>query len=390
MRVLVKNPQDDFRVKAYAGTNGVLLAMDLAEPRRKGLLGFAIEKQQGSKPWLFLFNSLTFPGKAHTFAQYHATPSDKAPLQKFRWADYAVNPGTTMHYRVHLAYGTADAPQLAIDSSALGGMYAGAIRLVGTEAGVGVKLAGDMAASAGDIQIDANGQLSMARTAASRDLQLKAENIELNADTFAGRNAVVDASGQTLVKESLAATQQLTVKGGELLNQGVVEAGVRADGSLNNTATLSLQTNTVTNPGTITSHGNLNSDVQTLDNRAGKLLSAGDATLNAQTLDNQGGRIVAQKDLELSGNQLNNQSGEVLAQQTIKVTAANLDNQDGTVAGDALDLPNRQLAERFELAAVLQLGDEEKHFEARVAPSIDDQVVTIVRDISSRSANPPL
>ncbi|PCM46689.1 phospholipase [Pseudomonas fluorescens] len=112
MRVLVANPQDDFRVKAYAGTNGVLLAMDLAEPRRKGLLGFAIEKQQGGKPWLFLFNSLTFPGKAHTFPQYHATPSDKAPLQKFRWADYAVNPGTTMHYRVHLAYGTADAPLL--------------------------------------------------------------------------------------------------------------------------------------------------------------------------------------------------------------------------------------------------------------------------------------
>lgn len=112
MRVLVKNPADDFRVKAYAGTNGVLLAMDLAEPRRKGLLGFAIEKQQAAKPWLFLFNSLTFPGKAHTFPRFHATPSDIAPLQKFRWADYAVNPGMTLHYRVHLAYGTADAVQL--------------------------------------------------------------------------------------------------------------------------------------------------------------------------------------------------------------------------------------------------------------------------------------
>ncbi len=112
MRVLVANHQDDFRIKAYAGTNGVLLAMDLAEPRRKGLLGFAIEKQSGTKPWLFLFNSLTFPGKVHTFPQYHATPSDIAPLQKFRWADYAVNPGTTMQYRVHLAYGTPDAPQL--------------------------------------------------------------------------------------------------------------------------------------------------------------------------------------------------------------------------------------------------------------------------------------
>lgn len=112
MRVLARNDQDDFRVKAYAGTNGVLLAIDVAEPRRKGLLGFAIEKQQGSKPWLFLFNSLTFPGKAHTFPQFHATPSDVAPLQKFRWADYAVNPGVTIHYRIHLAYGTADAPLL--------------------------------------------------------------------------------------------------------------------------------------------------------------------------------------------------------------------------------------------------------------------------------------
>ncbi len=34
---------------------------------------------------------------------------------------------------------------------------------------------------------------------------------------------------------------------------------------------------------------------------------------------------------------------------------------DAAEAGDALDLPNRQLAERFELAAVLQLGDEGAH-----------------------------
>ncbi|KAF0866016.1 phospholipase D-like domain-containing protein [Pseudomonas sp. LD120] len=112
MRVLVCNNQDDFRVKAYAGTNGVLLAMDLDASRRRGLLGFAIEKQTGSKPWLFLFNSLTFPGKAHTFPQFHATPSDQAPLQKFRWADYAVNPGATLNYRVYLVYGSSDAPQL--------------------------------------------------------------------------------------------------------------------------------------------------------------------------------------------------------------------------------------------------------------------------------------
>ena len=104
MRKLTKNAQDTFRVKAYAGTNGVLLAFDLDKARKPGFLGFAIEQKEGDKPWQWLLSSLTFPGKTHTIPKWGATPSNLAPIQKFRWADYSIEPGTTCRYRVHLAY----------------------------------------------------------------------------------------------------------------------------------------------------------------------------------------------------------------------------------------------------------------------------------------------
>jgi phosphatidylserine/phosphatidylglycerophosphate/cardiolipin synthase-like enzyme len=104
MRTLTKNSDDTFRVKAYAGTTGVLLAFDLDEARKPGLLGFAIEHKEGTKPWQWLLSSLTFPGKAHTLAKWGATPTNIAPIQKFRWADYTVEPGSSCRYRVHLSY----------------------------------------------------------------------------------------------------------------------------------------------------------------------------------------------------------------------------------------------------------------------------------------------
>ena len=225
----------------------------------------------------------------------------------------------------------SEKPQVAIDSSALGGMYAGAIRLVGSEAGVGVKLAGDLAASAGDIQIDANGQLTMNRSAASGSTTLVADSVDLKGDTYASGMARIDAK-QVVVRESLAAGEQVVVQVGQLDNAGTIEAGVRADGSSNSAGHLQLSGGSVRNSGQLTSHGSLSTDLEKLDNQGGKVAAAGNATLNAKQLDNRNGQLLAQGDLSLDTTKLDNGKGSALAGQTLAVKAVAVENRAGTLA----------------------------------------------------------
>lgn len=90
-------------VKAYAGTTGVLLAFDVDDKRRKGLLGFAIEREGGNRPHQWLQGMQRFPGEERKPGE--SFDSDVAPIQRFRWADYRVYPGTRYTYKVHPVYG---------------------------------------------------------------------------------------------------------------------------------------------------------------------------------------------------------------------------------------------------------------------------------------------
>ncbi|OEC33134.1 hypothetical protein A7D25_20325, partial [Pseudomonas sp. 21C1] len=255
----------------------------------------------------------------------------------------------------------SDKPMLALDSSALGGMYARAIRLVGTEGGVGVKLAGDMAASAGDIQIDANGQLTLAQAAASRDIRLKGESIALTSKTYAGRN--VDAQATQALSltqgQSLAARERIELKGGQLDNQGLIEAGVNADNSRNLIGDVTLSGDSLRNSGSVIASRELSTVLDgQLDNRAGtlsgktntiltaaslnnsaegRLLSQGSLTIGVDALDNRGGLIASAKDLSVVAKaDLHNQAGEISSQTAVTLEGRTLNNQGGLIASDSL------------------------------------------------------
>lgn len=166
-------------------------------------------------------------------------------------------------------------PQLAIDSSALGGMYAGAIRLVGTEAGVGVKLAGNLAASAGDIQIDANGQLIMAQVAANGAVNVKAASADVQGAMY-GNSVDLQTRDALNIQQNIAARDRINLSSnGQLTNNAIVEAGVNADDSRNARGDVALSAQNLRNNGTVIASRDLSAKTsQSLDN-SGRQITAG-------------------------------------------------------------------------------------------------------------------
>ncbi|EOY6720390.1 DUF637 domain-containing protein [Pseudomonas aeruginosa] len=291
----------------------------------------------------------------------------------------------------------SEKPQLAIDSSALGGMYAGAIRLVGTEQGVGVKLAGDMAASGGDIRIDASGKLSLAQASSQGDLKIAAQAVELNGKTYAGGSAEIRSAEELVNRQSLAARERIALDAARLDNAGVIEAGVEPDERRNARGDLELRSGTLRNAGSLVASRALEAKAsQALDNQGGSLKGA-TVRVDGGHLDNRGGKLLAEGELRVEASSLDNRQDGLLQSRDRAVvkTRGDLDNRGGQVIGlndlevGAATLDNgqqgllgSQQSTRVSAQALVNRGDGEvsgKRVEARV-DSLDNRGGKLIGD----------
>ncbi|MBD8199667.1 hemagglutinin repeat-containing protein [Pseudomonas viridiflava] len=238
------------------------------------------------------------------------------------------------------AANAADKPQLAIDSSALGGMYANAIKLVGTEQGVGVRTAGNMAASAGDIQIDANGHLNMAQASAQGALNVNAPSVEMTGRAYAA-SVNVRTPGELVNQQSLAARDRVEINAGKITNAGTIASGIEADNTRNTTGDVSITAPVVTNTGNIEASRALTVNAaQTLTNQ--NVVQGGQVTLNSGRITNQGlaARIVGEQSLFVSTPAIVNLAGVIrfATGQAANLQLDSLDNRDGLIqaAGGSL------------------------------------------------------
>ncbi|MBE0440782.1 filamentous hemagglutinin N-terminal domain-containing protein [Psychrobacter sp. FME13] len=119
---------------------------------------------------------------------------------------------------------------VALDVLALGAMYAGKIRLIGTEKGMGVTNAGSIIASAGSLQLDSNGNLinsgSLVANQDKVDISTKDSSID-NSGTIASSRGSIDLNSSNLTNSGVmssydALTSQQT---GNIDNSGEIAAG---------------------------------------------------------------------------------------------------------------------------------------------------------------------
>lgn len=247
---------------------------------------------------------------------------------------------------VNALKGEGTAPKVAVDTGALGGMYANRIRLVSSETGVGVNL-GNLNARQGDIALSSAGKVVLKNTLASGSTTVSAADVTLRGDHKAGGNVTV--SGQTaltLDQAHVAADNnlQLTTRGTLTQNGGAFTAA--------NDATLAATT-------LIQSADAQASAGRHLAVNAEKNAALNGSVVAGQQLLVKGGELVQQGNLSASEIALNAQTltqesrSTTNASGNITLTTSGHSKLKGsTTAGQSLAVSAGSLANHGALAAV--------------------------------------
>ncbi|CAG2149643.1 hemagglutinin repeat-containing protein [Cupriavidus numazuensis] len=214
--------------------------------------------------------------------------------------------------------GAGPAPQFAIDASALGSMYAGAVRLVGTEKGIGFNIGNNIAASTGDIVLDANGDvriLPSARLQAQGAATVSGTNLD-NAGTVTTRGGITATTPGTLSNSGvLSAGGDVLAQASQITNNGTIGAGTDANGN-------------------VTQAGTANIAASAAIQSSGSILAGGDANLSAPSLNLNGGTLIAHNTANLSATGDISHQGAHLEGHAVQIAAGGtFDNTAGSVVG---------------------------------------------------------
>jgi filamentous hemagglutinin len=231
------------------------------------------------------------------------------------------------HAGIAAAAASTGSPAFSIDVAALGGMYAGKITLIGTEAGVGVRNAGNIGASAGEFTLTNDGLL------------INTGKIASTTQTTIHAQGITNTDGEINAGQQLNITANSITGDGKLLSAGDATINLtshytqQSTGQLQANTNLSLSTTAdITNQGQLLAGNILTLNAQNINNTVTSEISGSSTLINATgSLTNRG--LMDGSDTFISANKLNNIGTGTILGDHIAIAAHTLLNDTETVSG---------------------------------------------------------
>jgi len=224
-------------------------------------------------------------------------------------------------------------PEFALDSTALGGMYANAIRLVGTEMGVGVKALGNVAVDAGGVHLSADGKISLAKVESAGSLSINSRSADIQLTQDVSSSDSIELTAKTaigIIGVDLLSKQSLSIHAASLYTKW--------NSRLLSSADTAISVSKLNNFAKIESQGTLeiNADIDIFN--AG-VLEAKALTLSTPYVTNYDyAKIESQGTLEINADYLTNE-GKIFGDE-VSLTSTLLHNGAREFACDGYCLSN--------------------------------------------------
>ncbi|MEH0370005.1 hemagglutinin repeat-containing protein [Vibrio mimicus] len=223
-------------------------------------------------------------------------------------------------------------PALAIDSSSLGGMYAGRISLVATEDGVGVNL-GNLVSNVGDIVLTADGKVQLASAQSAKNIEItSSQDVALTNQQVAQEQLKISADRVALNQTTVTAGDlvELTVNEGLSVQNSQLFSGIKNNNQVKANAELNIKTAQLTLQGSeIVSKGKLSGHITSLELDSNSAVAASDIVLTDVEVIENNGEINVNSTLDVDAEQLTLVGSGTMTADSIQidVNSANLDSQ---------------------------------------------------------------
>lgn len=220
-----------------------------------------------------------------------------------------------------------DQPEFGLDVSALGGMYAGKIKMVGTENGVGVRNDGKLMASAGTLNLSADGKIINKGTMQSSEGTVLTTQSEIkNLGTITAKNDLKLQSHTLITNEGkLSAKNSLSTTSDEFMS--IWSGDVKANNIV-------INAKKAKNVGKMKAYENVTFNASTAENN-GNLTAGKQITLTSDKIKNDWQGIINARNINLNGKNFENY-GEVNSAENLVISIENINNINKLLSDEQL------------------------------------------------------